>query len=92
MITGGPGKREDRRNRLINQGILKPSNVFGNYLADMPKFAPKDENKDNDLIGLPEFLVRCIKKIESMGGTVGLYRVNGDAAVVQSIRFDLSKP
>ena len=35
---------------------------------------------------LPEFLVRIIKTIELKIDTVGLYRVNGDAAEVQQIR------
>ncbi len=36
---------------------------------------------------VPQFLVECVFRIESMISTVGIYRVNGDAAAVQKIRF-----
>jgi hypothetical protein len=36
--------------------------------------------------GVPQFLVECISRIETMIDTVGIYRVNGDAAAVQRIR------
>ena len=35
---------------------------------------------------VPQFLVECVFRIESMIDTEGLYRINGDAAVVQKIR------
>ena len=41
--------------------------------------------------GLPEFIVRCVRKIDPMVSTVGIYRINGDAAAVQKIRY-LFKP
>ena len=36
--------------------------------------------------GLPFFLGLCLAKIEKQIGTVGLYRVNGDAAAVEKLR------
>ena len=51
--------------------------MFGNDLVLMPR----DKKTD-----LPEFIVRCIARIETMAGTDGLYRVNGDVAVVQKLR------
>lgn len=56
---------------------LQPEAVFGNHLDNLPTDA---------VSGLPEFIVRCVTKIETMITTVGLYRVNGDAAVVQKLR------
>ena len=42
---------------------------------------PRDEES-----GLPEFMVRCIARLENMLDSDGLYRVNGDVAVVQKLR------
>ena len=67
----------------------KRGSVFGNYLKDMPMFSDPsvtDPNHPTEHHGLPEFVVRCIQKIENMEGTVGLYRINGDASVDQKIR------
>ena len=76
-------ERERKRDKLIKQGILKPENVFGNTLKDVPKYSNAEDNSEKDL---PEFLVRIIRKIEAKIDTVGLYRVNGDASEVQQIR------
>ena len=35
---------------------------------------------------VPEFIVRCVAKIETMMSTVGLYRLNGDALTVGKLR------
>ena len=90
LWTGGPLRREEGRDNLMDKGILKLEPVFGNYLCDMPPYfdpAVNNTHKKSELHGLPEFVVRCIQKIEKMGGeTVGIYRINGDAAVVQKIR------
>ena len=89
ILTGGPTRREKGRDTLMDKGILKREAVFGNHLADMPPYLdPKSNHPSNptELHGLPEFAVRCVQKIENMGGTVGIYRINGDAAVVQKIR------
>lgn len=73
--------------------------MFGNDL----ELVPKDPNGsgfgiERKLLGhpcegllfscsLPEFVVRCVGRIESVAaGTEGIYRVNGDAAAVQKIR------
>ena len=91
LWTGGPVRREEGRDNLMDKGILKLEPVFGNYLAGMPTYSDPsmtDPQKPTELHGLPEFVVRCTQKIEKMGGeTVGLYRINGDAAVVQKIRY-----
>ena len=42
---------------------------------------PRDEKT-----GLPEFVIRCIARIERMVDSDGLYRVNGDVAAVQKLR------
>ena len=68
---------------MIKKGILKPELVFGNALCNVPTYSSSSNKREKEL---PEFLVRIIKKIESKIDTVGLYRVNGDAAEVQQIR------
>ena len=75
----------------MERGIYGLEPVFGNHLKDMPTYhnpSVTDPILDSEIHMLPEFIVRCIQKIEKMGSTtVGLYRVNGDAAVVQKIRY-----
>ena len=46
--------------------------MFGNDLVHINKYAGGNAIENN----LPEFLVRAIKKIESMKWTNGLYRVS----------------
>ena len=60
----------------------------------MPKYFPAaddvNKNKSCDILiehGLPIFFVRCIKKIETMINTDGLYRINGDFDGVQKLRY-----
>ncbi len=65
------------KEQLIEKGIYKPEAVFGNYLV----------NLSNTPSGIAEFLVKCASRIETMIHTVGIYRVNGDAAAVQKLRF-----
>ena len=90
LWRGGPAKREQGRNDLLERGIYALEPVFGNHLQDMPPYidaSVTDEQKPTEIHRLPEFVVRCVQKVEQMGAsTVGLYRVNGDAAVVQKIR------
>ena len=98
MFAGGPERRETQRKQLVDSGILLNEPIFGNKLADMPKYKRNESAKmatagdtQNDVAnaeedGLPEFVVRCIKKIEAMNATVGIYRINGDQAKVQGFR------
>lgn len=74
---GSPAERRRSRDDLQSRGILKNPAVFGNDLVHMPR---------DDATGLPAFVVRCIERIEKMVETDGLYRVNGDVAVVQKLR------
>ena len=69
--------RRKSKDELIARGIYKKENVFGNVLKCI---------KADSATGMPEFLVKCVKKIEENLDTVGLYRINGDAALVQKIR------
>ncbi len=63
----------------MEKGIYKPEAVFGNFLV----------NLCNTSSGIPEFLERCVAKMETMMETVGIYRINGDAALVQKLRFTI---
>ena len=83
LLKGGPVELRERKDTLIDKGILKREAVFGNVLNDIPLRNDPQHPEEHEL---PEFVVRCVHKIEQMGSTVGIYRVNGDAAVVQSIR------
>ena len=83
LLKGGPNGLMERKDTLIDKGIIKPEAVFGNVLHDIPLWKDPQHPEEHEL---PEFVVRCVQKIEQMGSTVGIYRVNGDAAVVQSIR------
>ena len=71
--------------RLITQRP-KPEQVFGNILEKIPKYQCNNKQNVSDQ-DLPEFIIRCIGKIEPMIATIGIYRINGDAAAVQKIRY-----
>ena len=71
--------------RLITQRP-KPEQVFGNVLEKIPKYQCNNKQNASDQ-DLPEFIIRCIGKIEPMIATIGIYRINGDAAAVQKIRY-----
>ena len=74
--------------REHNRG-LKPKgsnfkeNVFGIELSKIPKYADSIISEEKEL---PKFLVKVIKSIEQNIDTVGLYRINGVASEIQSIR------
>ena len=65
------------RDDLVNEGILKPEPVFGNYLENLAK----DEATE-----IPRFIKLIVEKIETKIDTVGLYRINGDNAMIQKLR------
>ena len=83
FLRGGPKEIEENREILIDKGIYKREAVFGNFLRDTPLWNDPLHPEEHEL---PQFVVRCVQKIENMDSTVGVYRINGDAAVVQSIR------
>ena len=63
--------------------------VFGNNLENVPLYSGHSSNNSRfytETCGLPEFVVRCIERIESMISTVGIYRINGDASLVEKIK------
>ena len=70
-------------------GLFFPNNFvfqpgwFENVLFDVPSYSSETVIIQKDL---PTFVIKIIEKIESKINTVGLYRVNGDAAEVQQIR------
>ena len=62
-----------------DQLILTGNQIF---LTD-----PENENSKLELeIKCPEFVVRCLKRIETMKTFDGLYRINGDAEGVQKLK------
>eukprot|EP00095_Tigriopus_kingsejongensis_P005231 maker-scaffold1237_size53912-snap-gene-0.8 protein:Tk05231 transcript:maker-scaffold1237_size53912-snap-gene-0.8-mRNA-1 annotation:"rho gtpase-activating protein 12" len=80
QLFSNESNRGQSREKLIKDGIIKREAVFGNLLSDV---------KTDPQSGLPEFVVRCIKRVEELVDTEGIYRINGDAAVVQKIRLDI---
>jgi len=81
-------ERTKKREKLIKQGYLKPEEVFGNSLHDVPKYTNSEDKRERQL---PMFLVKIIHMIERKKETVGLYRVNGDASEVQQIRYAVNQ-
>ena len=67
--------------------------VFGNCLSSVPLYFPPTSENDRPEYpleyGLPVFLVRCIKKIDTMIKTDGLYRINGDFEAVDKLKYAL---
>ena len=72
--------RRKSKDELIKRGILKKEAVFGNELSAV---------KRDPVSGLPEFLIKCVKRLEEFINEEGIYRINGDAAQVQKIRLDV---
>jgi len=68
------------KNDLIDDGGLR---VFGRDLKYIPKFTDSENLEEQEL---PKILVKLIKNIDSEIDTVGLYRVNGVAVDIQTIR------
>ena len=64
--------------------------VFGNNLENVPLYLKSSDSKTNfytdKTSDVPEFVVRCVERIETMISAVGIYRINGDALVVGRIR------
>ena len=58
--------------------------VFGIELNKIPKYADSIISEEKEL---PKFLVKVVKSIEQKIDTVGLYRINGVASEIQSIRY-----
>ena len=91
-------KVEFFKHDVMRRGAHKCEAVFGGALENMPTYesinSPTDKRQELDERqirrqedGLPEFIVRCVRKIDPMVSTVGIYRINGDAAAVQKIRY-----
>ncbi len=75
---GDEKERRKSRQELERRGILRREEVFGNHLSAVAM--------DPDT-GVPFFLVRCVRRLDQLVDTVGIYRVNGDAAAVQKVRW-----
>ena len=71
---------ENRQSKqeLMKKGIYKPEPVFGNFLDNLPL---------DEKLGIPVFVKVIIEKVEAKIDTVGLYRVNGDNAAMQKLRY-----
>ena len=78
--------------KLITENHRVDSKIIaklGNNLENVPLYSGHSSNNSRfytETCGLPEFVVRCIERIESMISTVGIYRINGDASLVEKIK------
>jgi len=80
-------RRRPTHEELVAQGIIKDNSVFGCHLHYQK--VQKDQ-----ALQVPEFIWRCVKKLESIPGslsTEGIYRVPGDASRIQKIRLDVDQ-
>ena len=92
FLTRGKTKKGTiMKNRL--KTVSSNGAVFGNSLEEMPLYSdlpPADPNnhsvEQSMKHGLPEFVVRCIQKIETMITKVGLYRINGSVQAIKRIK------
>ena len=67
--------------------------IFGNELCNLPKYCADSMNSDKNRnamqeleAGIPDIVVRCLKRIETMKTFDGLYRINGDAEEVKKLK------
>ena len=74
---------------LMIPSITKHENVFGNNLANVPKYMDVSGPSDKCTLEheIPTFVVRSVRSIEPMISMVGIYRINGVASAVQKIRY-----
>ena len=71
--------RDERKKSKSKSNI-----VFGSKLEDVPKFLKSKSDREKLL---PEFLAKAIRKINAKIETVGIYRVNGDTAEVEKLKY-----
>ena len=69
--------REPRED-LVGRGLIKPETIFGNHLSQLPL---------DEVTGVPEFVLRSVRKVETVLDSEGLYRIPGNAAEVQKLRM-----
>lgn len=75
---------------LEKKGIMQLNSVFGNQLEKIRKFGEFDPKCQGMERELPEFLVRAIRKIESLKPwSAGLYRVPGEAHKILAIKNEV---
>ena len=89
---------------LRTRGIIRDNAVFGCALEHQNMYSTNTSQVDCPLsshfnvihchLQVPEFLWRCIQKIESKPSyltTEGIYRVPGDASKIQKVRIDVDQ-
>ena len=99
LFAGGKERLEARRKQIVHRLPKKNVGVFGNQICNLPLYSPSsipmilpsgivsDLNEHHILeCGVPEFVVRCLRRIETMKTYDGLYRINGDAEEVQKLK------
>ena len=77
-------ERFQQRRRLIGNPRRKVI-LFGAPLSSLPVYPAAHVESDLER-GVPEFVVRCLKRIDEFKKFDGLYRINGDAEEVIKLR------
>jgi hypothetical protein len=100
LFAGGKERLRKKKEQLVKEYLEKNVLIFGNQLSELPKYSlasinpdplilfdPKKDYSELDLeLECPEFVVRCVQRIETMKSFDGLYRINGDAEEVQKLK------
>ena len=60
--------------------------LFGAPLSSLPVYSPAHVESDLEK-DVPEFVVRCLKRIDEYKKFDGLYRINGDAEEVIKLKY-----
>ena len=95
LLAEKTDKLRESRNHFVDKlKGGKPAIIFGASISNAPKyFPPINESNENEQTnygmdyGLPLFIVKCIKKIDTMIKTDGLYRINGNFVEVEQLRY-----
>ena len=75
LFTAGTERFQARKKQMYR--AKKKITLFGAPLNDLPRIPPEDIDSSLEE-GVPIFVVKCLKKIETMKSFDGLYRINGD--------------
>ena len=86
LFTDGR-ERFQARKRHIGRSKGKTT-LFGAPLLNLPIYPSEQINSELER-GVPEFVVRCLKRINEFQKYDGLYRINGDADEVIKMKYVL---
>ena len=83
LFTAGTERFQARKKQMGRP--KKKITLFGAPLSDLPRMPSEDIDSSLEE-GVPIFVVKCLRKIETMKTFDGLYRINGDADEVVKMK------